>query len=96
MQLWCPYPQFPSLQPAALTGTRVVREVGEQEAEVQPGGTDSPPGPGAAPGVLTVELGCATGAGEVPACQRGRAACPSLPSLFPSSLSPRVVFLQVC
>lgn len=90
MQLPCPCPQFPSLQPAVLTGTRVVWEVGDQEAEVQLGSTDSPPSPGAALGVLPTELGCAMGAGEVPACRRGCAACPSLPSRFPSCLSPRV------
>lgn len=90
-------PQFPSLQPAVLTGTRVVREVGDQGAELQLGGSNGSPSPGVAPGVSPAELGCVMGAGQVPACHRGRAARLSLPSRFPSCLStPLGVFLKVC
>lgn len=58
------------------------------------GGTDSPPSPGVAPAVLPMELGCAMGAGKVPACCGGRAACPSLPSRFLPHLSSRVVVFK--
>jgi len=41
--------------------------MGDGEAEVQPGGTGSPPPQSSSLGVLPAELGSAVGAGEVPA-----------------------------
>lgn len=39
----CPTFPFPLLPLAALTGTHVVWELGDEEAEAQPGGIYSPP-----------------------------------------------------